>query len=71
MTMPTNVWARDATPSALALASYEDSLLYDSIIHGHHIFKEIWTPHTFKPVVEVKVRVHRTPHLLSACANKR
>ena len=25
----------------------EDSIfLYESVIHGHHIFKEIWTPHT-------------------------
>ena len=47
----------------------EDSIfLYDSVIRGHHIFKEIWTLHTFQlhVVVEVKVRVHGTPHLLSA-----
>ena len=41
----------------------EDSIfLLDSVIRGHNnTFKEIWIPHTFQPVVEVKVRVHRIP----------
>ena len=44
----------------------EDSIfLHDRVICGHHsTFKEIWTPHTFQPVVEVMVRVHRMPRLL-------
>ena len=33
----------------------EDSIfLHDSIIRGHLISKDIWTPDTFQPVVEVK-----------------
>ena len=32
--------------------SSEDSIfLYDSIICGHYISKDIWTSHTFQPVV--------------------
>ena len=35
----------------------EDSIfLHDSIICGHHISKDIWTPHTFQPIIEVKGR---------------
>ena len=33
----------------------EDSIfLHDSVIRDYPIFKEIWTPHTFQPVVKVK-----------------
>jgi hypothetical protein len=42
-----------------------------SVIRGHPSVSVCWTVaaiHTFQPVVEVKVRVHRTPRLLSACA---
>jgi hypothetical protein len=54
--------------------------LHESVIRGHHqvsagrsqpsdsLLSHVSLSHTFQPVVEVNVRVHRTPRLLSACA---